>query len=351
MANREDFHTMPGHLIRRAHQISAAIFMEECADHNVTPVQYACLSEIARQPGVDATRLASAVAFDRSTLGNVLERLEAMARAEDPRVKEVMASLVGTWEVIMVARSDGHLAADVRPLVRLSVTVIAEKGDRRERGSAGGGGRFGYDHFLELDGLESRAFGYVREAVRQALVNLEAIDAPAGTMPVVSLFVAGDPDLRGFDNLDFDPATGALFPYLGGRGVETCPSLNYALAAFKLKASGAAYGYGYNFHLSSPASQPPVRIPHLARPSEVALLADAAQVNTFQSPASPENPMLEEFYYINASEPTVHFRHARRANVVFCDGHVASEPPLAGSIDARMPAHVIGRLRPDILLP
>ncbi|MBP7945438.1 MAG: prepilin-type N-terminal cleavage/methylation domain-containing protein [Verrucomicrobia bacterium] len=150
---------------------------------------------------------------------------------------------------------------------------------------------------------------------------------------------------------DFDPATGALFPYLGGRGVETCPSLNYALAAFKLKASGAAYGYGYNFHLSSPASQPPVRIPHLARPSEVALLADAAQVNTFQSPASPENPMLEEFYYINASEPTVHFRHARRANVVFCDGHVASEPPLAGSIDARMPAHVIGRLRPDILLP
>ena len=76
MANREDFHTMPGHLIRRAHQISIAIFMEECADHNVTPVQYACLSEIARQPGVDATRLASAVAFDRSTLGNVLERLE-----------------------------------------------------------------------------------------------------------------------------------------------------------------------------------------------------------------------------------------------------------------------------------
>lgn len=93
MANREDFHTMPGHLIRRAHQISVAIFMEECAAHNVTPVQYACLSEIARQPGVDATRLAAAVAFDRSTLGNVLERLETKGwvdrrpSPEDRRVK------------------------------------------------------------------------------------------------------------------------------------------------------------------------------------------------------------------------------------------------------------------------
>ena len=96
-----------------------------------------------------------------------------------------MASISGVYEEVLVAATDGTLAADVRPLVRLSVTVIAEKGDRRERGSAGGGGRFGYDWFLELDGLESRAFGYVREAVRQALVNLEAIDAPAGTMPVV----------------------------------------------------------------------------------------------------------------------------------------------------------------------
>ena len=101
MANREDFHTMPGHLIRRAHQISVAIFMEECAAHNVTPVQYACLSEIARQPGVDATRLASAVAFDRSTLGNVLERLEAKGwvdrrpSAEDRRVKLLHISEAG----------------------------------------------------------------------------------------------------------------------------------------------------------------------------------------------------------------------------------------------------------------
>jgi DNA-binding MarR family transcriptional regulator len=93
MKTRSDFQVMPGHLVRRAHQIAVAIFMEECAAHNVTPVQYACLSVIARQPGVDATRLAAAVAFDRSTLGNVLERLEAkgwvqrLPSAEDRRVK------------------------------------------------------------------------------------------------------------------------------------------------------------------------------------------------------------------------------------------------------------------------
>lgn len=93
MKTRSDFHLMPGHLVRRAHQISVAIFMEECAAQNVTPVQYACLSAIAQQPGVDATRLASAVAFDRSTLGNVLERLETKGwvvrepSPEDRRVK------------------------------------------------------------------------------------------------------------------------------------------------------------------------------------------------------------------------------------------------------------------------
>lgn len=89
----DDFHVMPGHLIRRAHQISVAIFMDECAEHHLTPVQYACLSGLRAQPGIDATRLAALVAFDRSTLGNVLERLEAKglvartASPEDRRVK------------------------------------------------------------------------------------------------------------------------------------------------------------------------------------------------------------------------------------------------------------------------
>ncbi|OGT19872.1 MAG: metalloprotease TldD, partial [Gammaproteobacteria bacterium RBG_16_57_12] len=93
----------------------------------------------------------------------------------------VIANLAAVHEIILVAASDGTLAADVRPLVRLNVTVIVEQQGRREQGSSGGGARRGMDFFLEQD----RALGYAREAVRQALVNLEAVEAPAGNMPVV----------------------------------------------------------------------------------------------------------------------------------------------------------------------
>ncbi|MEE8198044.1 MAG: metalloprotease TldD [Acidiferrobacterales bacterium] len=111
----------------------------------------------------------------------LLEDVEAEARRQDPRVKQVMANLAAVHEVIMVVRSDGVLAADVRPLVRLNVVVIVEHNGRREQGVAGGGGRCSYQYFYDKDA----ALGYAREAVRQALVNLEATDAPAGTMPVV----------------------------------------------------------------------------------------------------------------------------------------------------------------------
>jgi TldD protein len=111
----------------------------------------------------------------------LLERVEKEARAQDPRVKQVMASLASTHEAILVVRSDGVIAGDVRPLVRLNVTVIVEQDGRRESGSHGGGGRFAYDYF----NTDDRALSYAREAVRQALVNLEAVDAPAGTMTVV----------------------------------------------------------------------------------------------------------------------------------------------------------------------
>jgi TldD protein len=110
----------------------------------------------------------------------LLERLEALARARDPRVKQVMASLSGEYEVVLVARADGVLAADVRPLVRLSLQVIAEEGERREQGSAGGGGRFDYAYFSD-----EVLHGYAQKAVDQALVNLQARPAPAGTMTVV----------------------------------------------------------------------------------------------------------------------------------------------------------------------
>ncbi|THF62281.1 metalloprotease TldD [Pseudothauera nasutitermitis] len=110
----------------------------------------------------------------------LLERLEGLARAEDPRVAQVMAHLAGSWEVVLVARSDGHLAADVRPLVRVSITVILEDGGRREQGSAGGGGRFDYGHFSD-----ELLRDYARAAVHQARTNLDAAPAPAGTMSVV----------------------------------------------------------------------------------------------------------------------------------------------------------------------
>ncbi|THF55616.1 metalloprotease TldD [Pseudothauera rhizosphaerae] len=110
----------------------------------------------------------------------LLERLEGFARAEDPRVAQVMAHVAGSWEVVLVARSDGHLAADVRPLVRVSITVIMEDGERREQGSAGGGGRFDYGYFSD-----ELLRDYARAAVHQARTNLDAAPAPAGTMTVV----------------------------------------------------------------------------------------------------------------------------------------------------------------------
>jgi TldD protein len=110
----------------------------------------------------------------------LLEKLERKCRAVDPRVTQVMASLGGEYEVVLIARADGTLAADVRPLVRMSVQVIAEDNGRRESGSSGGGGRTDYSHFTD-EVLE----GYARQAVSQALVNLAARPAPAGTMTVV----------------------------------------------------------------------------------------------------------------------------------------------------------------------
>jgi len=111
----------------------------------------------------------------------LLHQVEAEARRLDPRISQVIVSLVAAHDTMLVVAHDGTVAGDVRPLVRMNVQVIAEQGDRREQGSAGGGGRTTLDFFLN----EDRGLSYAREAVRQALVNLEAIEAPAGTMPVV----------------------------------------------------------------------------------------------------------------------------------------------------------------------
>jgi len=110
-----------------------------------------------------------------------LRKLDKLLRASDPRVQQVMVGISGGVDTVLVARSDGVLASDVRPLVRLNVQVIVEQNGRRESGYAGGGGRYSYAELLGGGKPEA----WAREALRQALVNLEAVDAPAGVMPVV----------------------------------------------------------------------------------------------------------------------------------------------------------------------
>ena len=118
--------------------------------------------------------------LDATAKVKLLERVEQMARGRDPRITQVMAGLAGEYDVVLVARSDGALAADIRPLVRVSVTVIAEQNGRREIGNGGGGGRFDYGYFT--DEVLAK---YVDDAVHAALVNLDARPAPAGAMTVV----------------------------------------------------------------------------------------------------------------------------------------------------------------------
>ena len=112
---------------------------------------------------------------------DLLESVEAEARKQDTRVSQVMASLSSVQDIVLIAASDGTLAADIRPLVRLNVTVIVDDNGSREQGTAGGGGRFGLTVFTDTD----QALQYARDAVQQALIKLEAKAPPAGMMPVV----------------------------------------------------------------------------------------------------------------------------------------------------------------------
>lgn len=130
------------------------------------PQLYASVDPVAALPDADKVKM--------------LELADKLAREHDPRVKEVMASLSSVYEVILMLTSDGKYVPDVRPLVRLNVSVIVEENGKRERGSMGGGGRYGLDYFAD-DLIQE----YAHEAVRQALVSLKAIDSPAGTMEVV----------------------------------------------------------------------------------------------------------------------------------------------------------------------
>src|ERR1700691_3897636 len=111
----------------------------------------------------------------------LLEAIDAYARAKDPRVRQVSATLAATWQAVEIVRGDGETYRDIRPLVRMSVSVVVGDGDRQETGSDGYGGREGFERFIATDAWQ----GAVDNAIRQALVNLEAVPAPAGEMDVV----------------------------------------------------------------------------------------------------------------------------------------------------------------------
>jgi len=115
----------------------------------------------------------------------LLKQVDSFARTLEPSVSEVSVSLNAVYEEILVAASDGTFASDIRPLIRFGCSVLVEKNGKRERGSAGGGGRFDLDYFTDTQEGELKAFAYARQAIRQALINIEAIAAPAGAMPVI----------------------------------------------------------------------------------------------------------------------------------------------------------------------
>jgi prepilin-type N-terminal cleavage/methylation domain-containing protein/prepilin-type processing-associated H-X9-DG protein len=154
----------------------------------------------------------------------------------------------------------------------------------------------------------------------------------------------------------FDLSTGKLHPYLNGSDARLCPAMPTSAPLLKLKATQVVCSYGYNSFLAV-AGQPPVKASRILTPTDTAIFADAAQANDFQAPASHSNPMLEEWWYLDATTNFSgtgyyghgHFRHNQRANVTFADGHVGQEKMVDGSLDRRLPSQHLGQLRPEIL--
>jgi prepilin-type N-terminal cleavage/methylation domain-containing protein/prepilin-type processing-associated H-X9-DG protein len=138
-----------------------------------------------------------------------------------------------------------------------------------------------------------------------------------------------------------DETQSPLYPYVQQvGGVEVCPSFPYGQAMWKPKYQGASWGYGFNTFLSGE------NMLNITHPAQVLLFGDCAQVNTFQAPASPKHPMLEEFYIIDNTYLTVHFRHGDCANILFLDGHVEKFTMYPGTLDTRLPAAHVGRITP-----
>lgn len=143
---------------------------------------HAALNAAGKRPGTALyAPLNPLLSLDEAAKLDLLRQADAAARAADPRVQQVIVSLVAAHDTVLVMDNTGQINGDVRPLVRMNVQVIVEQNGRREQGSSGGGARQGLGYFIE----QERGIGYAKEAVRQALVNLEAVAAPAGMLPVV----------------------------------------------------------------------------------------------------------------------------------------------------------------------
>ena len=162
----------------------------------------------------------------------------------------------------------------------------------------------------------------------------------------------------GEGNRELDRSKGPLHPYLQQvGGVEICPGFDYGNALWKPKFQGASWGYGYNLSLGprppiyrgfEQIQRPGKRLSDLDNPSRVIVFGTCAQVNTFQSPASPDNPMLEEFYFIDDTHRSIHFRFGggEVALFTFADGSVRTMEPHPGTIDERLPEARVGRVTP-----
>lgn len=143
-----------------------------------------------------------------------------------------------------------------------------------------------------------------------------------------------------------DPSKGPLYPYIQTVGsVEVCKGFDYGSTLWKPKFKGASYGYGYNWLLGGRLTGIPQSAAVLAG-NNVIVFGDCGQVNTFQPPASAAKPMIEEFYILNETDKTVHFRHNGHANMLFMDGHVQSFAPYKGTEDRRSPGQLTGRITP-----
>ena len=147
-------------------------------------------------------------------------------------------------------------------------------------------------------------------------------------------------------NRELDKQGGPLYPYIEEVGkIEVCKGFNYGNALWKPKFKGASYGYGYNWLLGGRMTGLPLNSSAINGATTI-LFGDCAQANGFQKPATPKKPMIEEFYIINETDKTIHFRHSQRANMLFVDGHVEVFAPAKGTEDRRIKGELLGRITP-----